>query len=108
MTSSSGRSMAVVARAIAAAVLRPVGSVRISTSGNCSATRSRWLAVGHDHDVIGQTVVAAGPQPVDGVLEERPVADERKEGLGAFRPAEGLQPGPAAAGQDDRVHRPLV
>ena len=44
----------------------------------------------------------------DGQLEERVAPKQGQERLGAFGPAEGVQPGPTAAGQDDGVHVPLI
>ena len=102
MTSSSGRSIATVARAIAAAVLRPFGS-----------TISRRV-----RDLVPDelAVAAVGTQKMSTVAQQR--GDARRtvrwirvsspssgqEGLRALRPAQRPEPRAAAAGHDHGVH----
>ena len=57
--------------------------------------------VRHAEDV---RLVGQRQDPPHGVLKERPIVDERQEGLRALLPAEGPQSGPATAGEDDDVH----
>jgi hypothetical protein len=54
-------------------------------------------------DVIGADERLDAP---DGPLEEGLVAEQGQKGLGAIWPAQRPQAGPAAARQDDDVHRP--
>ena len=60
MTSSAGRSMASVARAIAAAVLRPSGSSRRADVGQLVADEALVAPVGDDRDVVGQRAQPRG------------------------------------------------
>ena len=48
------------------------------------------------------------PQPVDRPLDERPLVEQRQEGLRAIRAAERAQPGAAPARKDHRVHPRIV
>ena len=63
-----------------------------------------------DRDVLRPKVeLLAAQEPGDRQLQERVAPKQRQERLGAFGPAEGVQPGPTAAGQDDGVHvAPIV
>ena len=63
MTSSSGRSMARVASAMAAAVFRPSGSTTSAARGDLLADESLVAPVGDDRDVVGQARRAARPCP---------------------------------------------
>ena len=65
--------------------------------------------VGDDRDVLGpQVELVTVHEAGDGQLEERVAPKQGEERLGAFGPAEGMQPGPTAAGQDDGVHVTLI
>ncbi len=65
--------------------------------------------VGDDRDVLGpQVQLVPVHEARDGQLEERVAPKQGQERLGAFGPAEGMQPGPTAAGQDDGVHVALI
>ncbi len=57
--------------------------------------------IGHAVDVV---VTDERRDPAHGPLEERLVGEEREEGLGALRPAERPEPGPATAGEDHDIH----
>ena len=75
----------------------PIGSMSRPASGSCSLDQPLVAPVGHDRDVVGR-------QPRRGRLEERPLTEQRQEGLWALGTAERVESGPAAAGHDDGVH----
>ena len=102
MTSSGGRSMVSVANAIAAAVFRPSGSTRTAAVGHLLADEPLVAPIGDDRHVVGQPV-----QALDGPLQERPLVEQRQEGLGALGSAERMEPGATPTGQDHGVHAPL-
>ena len=108
ITSSSGRSTATVASAIAAAVLRPAGSISTRTSGSWARTSCsyRWSVT---------IVTSIGtPSPIDAGepphrrLEEALVAEQRHERLGALGARQRPQAGAAPARHHDHVHRAIL
>ena len=103
MTSSGCFSIVSAARAIAAAVFRPIGSTTTRDVRRLLADESLVAPVGDHRDVVGQ----AG-QALDRPLQEGALAEQRQERLGALGAAQRVEAGPAAAGQDDGIHAPLV
>ena len=103
MTSSRALSMVSAARAIAAAVFRPIGSTTTRDVRGLLADDPLVAAIGDDRDVVGQ----AG-QALDRPLQQGALAEQWQERLGALGAAQRVEAGPAAAGQDDGIHAPLV
>ena len=88
---------------MAAAVFRP-DRLDHDAHARCLLADDALVApVGDDRDVVGQ----AG-QALDRPLQEGALAEQRQERLGALGAAQRVQAGPAAAGQDDGIHAPLV
>ena len=108
ITSSSGRSTATVASAIAAAVLRPAGSISDPDVRELGAHQLLVPLVGDDRDVDRDAVPVDAGEPPHRRLEEALVAEQRHERLGALRARQRPQAGAAPARHHDHVHRAIL
>ena len=77
-----------------------------SDLGQLLAGHLRVAPVGDDRDVLGgERQIRMPDDAVDRQLQERPLAEQRQEGLRGLGAAQGPQPGSPATGQDHGVHR---
>ena len=102
ITSSSGRSTATVASAIAAAVLRPAGSISDPDVGELGPHELLVSLVGHDRDVDRDAVAIEPASRRTVAWRRRLVAEQRQERLGALGARQRPQAGAAPARHDRR------